>query len=245
MNCEWQQKIALYVDDELEPAAQQEFAAHLSRCPECPVAVAEQMALKKSVRIAANKFSAPPDLHAAIYRQLHPEPKAKLLWWKLAMPAACLVIIFALGFAFWPRHTSSQGSILASLVDDHVIALSSPNPVDVISESRHTVKPWFQGKLAFTFNPPETAGTNFTLIGGKLVYVNQTAGAQLLYQAGQHKISIFIFSAQTDVKNLHTRSNTTFTVDNWIEGGLQYYLVTDANKEEAGNLVTMFQNANR
>lgn len=244
MNCEWQQKIALYVDDELEPAAQQEFAAHLSRCPECPTALAEQMELKKSVRIAAKKFSAPPDLHAAIYRQLHPEPKAKLQWWKWAMPLACLVIMFALGLAFWPRH-AAQDPMLASLVDDHVIALSSPNPVDVISESRHTVKPWFQGKLAFTFNPPETAGTNFALIGGKLVYVNQTAGAQLLYQAGQHKISIFIFPAQTDAKDVHATPSTTFTVDNWIEGGLQYYLLTDANEEEAGNLVTMFQNANR
>jgi anti-sigma factor RsiW len=107
------------------------------------------------------------------------------------------------------------------------------------------VKPWFQGKLAYTFTPPETAGTHFTLIGGKLVYVNQTAGAQLLYQAGQHKISIYIFPAQAGVKNLHAKPNTTFTVDSWIEGGLQYYLVTDANREEAGNLATMFQNANR
>ena len=49
-----------------------------------------------------------------------------------------------------------------------MIALSSPNPVDVISDDRHTVKPWFQGKLPFTFNLPELAGSNFTLIGGTL-----------------------------------------------------------------------------
>jgi anti-sigma factor RsiW len=244
MNCEWQQKIALYLDDELAPAAQQEFAAHLSRCPECPVAVAEQMELKKSVRIAAKKFSAPPDLHAAIYRQLHPEPKAKLLWWKWAMPLACLVLMFALGLAFWPR-SAAKDPMVASLVDQHVIALSSPNPVDVVSESRHTVKPWFQGKLAYTFTPPETAGTQYTLIGGKLVYVDQTAGAQLLYQTGQHKISVFIFPAQTDIKNLHAKPGTTFTVDNWNQRGLEYFLITDASKEEAGHLITMFQDANR
>ena len=43
MSCQWRDKVALYVDDELDAPVQQQFAAHLSACTECPAAVREQM----------------------------------------------------------------------------------------------------------------------------------------------------------------------------------------------------------
>ena len=81
MNCNWREKVELFVDDELQPQDQQEVSSHLSGCAECTAAVAEQLALKKAVRVAANRYSAPPDLHAAVYRQLHPHARVSP-WWK-------------------------------------------------------------------------------------------------------------------------------------------------------------------
>ena len=49
MTCAWAERVRLFVDDELEPAAQQDVAAHLAGCVECTAAVAEQLALKKLV----------------------------------------------------------------------------------------------------------------------------------------------------------------------------------------------------
>jgi anti-sigma factor RsiW len=240
MSCEWREKVALFADDELQPATQEEVSAHLNGCAECTAAVAEQLALKKAVRVAANRYSAPPDLHAAVYRQLHPHARVSP-WWKWGMSAACLLLVVALGLALWPR---SRGTPLVSeLVDQHVIALSSPNPVDVVSEDRHTVKPWFQGRLPFTFNLPELAGSNYKLIGGKAVYIEQHPGAELLYTAGQHKISVFIFQERGTSRL--PAGTSTFTVRSWTENGLQFFLVTDASDAESGRLVTMFQEANR
>jgi anti-sigma factor RsiW len=157
------------------------------------------------------------------------------------MSLACLALFAALAFALWPK-TGRNDPLTAELVDQHVIALSSPHPVDVISEDRHTVKPWFQGKLPFTFNLPEVAGSNFKLIGGKAVYLQQTPGAELLYQAGQHKISVFVLQQRKTAK---TGGSASFTVKSWSENGLQFYLVTDATDAEAAGLVKMFQEANR
>jgi len=50
---------------------------------------------------------------------------------------------------------SGRKQEIAELLDVHIATLASTNPVDVVSSDRHTVKPWFQGKLPFTFNLPE------------------------------------------------------------------------------------------
>jgi anti-sigma factor RsiW len=123
--------------------------------------------------------------------------------------------------------------------------LASVNPYDVISEDRHTVKPWFQGKLPFTFNLPELAADSpFKLKGGKLVYAQRSPGAELVYQVRQHKISVFIFQAR-DVHGQASGSNLAFTVNGWQQGGLQYYIVTDAAREDAAQLRSLLEDANR
>jgi anti-sigma factor RsiW len=81
-------------------------------------------------------------------------------------------------------------------------------------------------------------------VGGKVAYVGQRPGAELLYTAGAHKISVFVFQAGGAGGRAVNR-DLSFLIDGWTQGGLQYYLVTDASKEESGKLVTMFQEANR
>ena len=135
---------------------------------------------------------------------------------------------------------------MAQLIDQHVTMLASGNPVDIVNSSHHVVKPWFQGKLPFTFNLPELAGTNFQLIGGKEVFVNQRPAAQLLYLTGQHRVSIFIFQApDAGTRSPRWNHDFSFTVSSWSADGREYYLITDGNQTEAGKLVTMFHDANR
>jgi anti-sigma factor RsiW len=231
----------LYVDDELDQAAQRDFSNHLSACLECTAAVSEQLQLKKALRVAGRSFTAPAELHAAVYRAVH-QSQSVSPWWKWVLAPLSVLLLGIVGFLLIPK---TQGNpMLAALVDTHITALASEHPVDVISDSRHTVKPWFQGKLPFTFNLPELAGTSFTLTGGKVVYAGQNPGAELLYTAGLHKVSVFVFAANTANEKLVATHERSFNVGQWTEGGLAYYLVTDASPDEAGKLVTMFQEAN-
>jgi anti-sigma factor RsiW len=242
MSCQWLEKVALYVDDELDPAARKEFSTHLSGCLECTAALSEQLQFKKALRVSGRSFTAPPELHAAVYRAVRPNQSVSP-WWKWVLAPLSVLLLGIVGFLLIPK---SQGNpMLAALVDTHITALASEHPVDVISDSRHTVKPWFQGKLPFTFNLPEVAGTSFTLLGGKVVYAGQNPGAELLYTAGPHKISVFIFAAPAAAEKLVSNRDRSFNVSQWREGGLAYYVVTDASPDEAGKLVTMLQEANR
>jgi anti-sigma factor RsiW len=241
--CEWRERIGLYVDGELEPGAEQSVASHLQSCADCSSAVLEQQALKKGVRVAGKRFTAPPDLYASIQRQMM--PKRHLGWWfqgsALAASAALLAVV---AFA-WLSRPSAPSATVAQLIDQHVTMLASTNPVDVISSDKHTVKPWYQGKLPFTFNPPELAKDSpFTLVGGRLTYAQHAPGAELVYQVRQHKMSVFIFQAR-DVQGEASAGNQAFVVNGWQQGGLQYYIVTDAAREDADRLRGLLQDANR
>jgi anti-sigma factor RsiW len=242
-NCEWREKIGLYVDGELEPRAEQAIAGHLQSCADCSSALLEQQALKKAVRMAGKRFTAPPELYASVHRQMS-SPKSARLWLKWSAIVASTVLLAVLSFG-WLSRPSASSATIAQLIDQHVTMLASSNPVDVISSDKHTVKPWFQGKLPFTFNPPELAKDSpFTLIGGKLVYAQSSPGAELVYQVRQHKISVFIFQAR-DVRGEPSTGNQTFVVNGWQQDGLQYYVVTDAAREDADQLRTLLQDANR
>jgi len=243
MNCEWRQKAVLFADDELGPAEQEEVSAHVSRCAECASTITGQMELKKAVRIAGHRFTAPAGLRASVLAGIPAAPHRRPLWQWIMVPAALLVLA-ALAFFLLPqRHNDS---LLAELVDQHITTLASQNPVDVISTDRHTVKPWFQGKLPFSFNLPELAGSQFVLLGGKMVYVEQRPAAELLYQIRKHHISIFIFQARNDEKPVVQPDHPlAFTVDAWKQSGLQFSLVTDVAPDDAHRLKSMFEDANK
>lgn len=243
MSCELLEKIALYADDELDLRAHDAVAAHLSGCTECSAALAAHLDMKKAVRVAGKQFNAPADLHAAIFRQVRPREGVSL-WWKWALAPLTLVLLAALGFMLWPK--AKENSTVAGLVDQHVSMLATGH-LDVLSEDRHTVKPWYQGKIPFTFNQPDLPKDSpFKLIGGNLVYAQQKPGAELVYQVGLHKISIFIFQAGDRAERQPVWSHDlSFAVSSWSAGGRQCYLVTDASQNEAGQLVTLFREANR
>jgi anti-sigma factor RsiW len=245
MSCQWQDKVALYVDDELDARAQQEFSAHLAECQACAAAVNAQTDFKKALRLAGKRFQAPPELHAAVYRSIHPD-KTVSPWWKWVTAPLYLLLIGVIGFLIYPRPVHDP--LVAEMVDQHItnLALASEHQVEVVSSDKHVVKPWYQGRLPFTFNLPDLPkGGQLQLIGGKVVYSGQQPGAELWYEAGPHKISVFVFQARPGASGSGLNRSFTFNVNHWVQGGLQYYVVTDASQEEAGKLVTLLQEVNR
>ncbi|HEX7285970.1 MAG TPA: zf-HC2 domain-containing protein [Candidatus Angelobacter sp.] len=243
MSCEWREKIGPYADDELAPAARQEFSAHLAECSECTAALAEQLALKKAVRTAASKFAAPPELHAAIYRQLHPE-KQSASWWRWTAMAAGLAAVVLAVFLVFPRSVEDK-TMVAGLVDQHLMTLASVNPVDVQSPDTHKIRPWFQNRVPFTFFLPNVEGSSFSLVGAKQVFVQQKPGAQIFYTAGGHKVSVFIFQASDNARSSPSwKRERSFNSCSWREGGLEFHMITDASQDEAYRLAEMFEQVN-
>ena len=217
------EKIDAYLDGELSPADLAVFEDHMRSCAACSSETLARWQLKRSIRAAARQFQPSPELRARIARQI--KPTRTLLFRPGQLTVLAALIVAAIAIPLYLRH-AAQRSAMAEFLDLHVATLASANPVDVISSDRHTVKPWFQGKLPFTFNIPDLTNSDFKLIGGKMIYFDDHPGAQLLFALRQHRFSVFIL--QNTAPALGGKNENGFRVEAWNRDGLTYTIISDA-----------------
>ena len=149
----------------------------------------------------------------------------------------------------WSHQNTLQADAFREVADLHTGDLASANPYDVVSSDRHTVKPWFQGHIPFAFNLPEFTGTEFTLLGGRLVYLHQQPAAQVVVGMRQHKISVLILQdspALATAFPLSTGADVrdSFNTETWSSHGLRFFVIGDAEKAEIQHLAQALQSAN-
>jgi anti-sigma factor RsiW len=144
------------------------------------------------------------------------------------------------------RSRSGQQQLVSELADMHVATLASSNPVDVVSTDRHTVKPWFAGKIPFTFNLPELQDSPFVLVGAKVSYLNQSPGAELIFRVRLHQISVFIFQERA-LGNTRTddavQTALSFNLRSWSHNGLRYFVIGDASPQDLDKLSELLKAA--
>jgi len=240
MSCErWSEWLDLYVDESCTPQEMAAIEEHLRTCNACAAEALGRLQMKRATRAAAARYAPAPDfkLSPEFFAQMGKSaPRQRKPFWQvgwaqgLVAGALAFVLILAVSVSAWTRHFAREQAV-AELLDLHVATLASANPVDVVSSDRHTVKPWFQGKLPFAFNLPDVQNSPFKLLGGKLVYLNHSPGAQLLFEIRKHQISVFILQDRSEAGVSATRQKG-FGVETWSEGGLRYTIVGDTGPAE-------------
>ncbi|MBA3913688.1 MAG: zf-HC2 domain-containing protein [Acidobacteriales bacterium] len=217
MACDqWSDKLDAYLDGELPPEEDRSFREHLPHCSACLSGSVERLQLKRSLQEAGARFTPGAALRARIEASVKPPRSLWVKWpWLSASLAAAASLLIA--GVLWTQQTRGDGNqhLVSELIDLHVATLASANPVDVISTDRHTVKPWFAGKLPFTFNLPELQGTPFTLVGGRLSFLNQSAGAELIFRCASTRSPLSCFSREpwqriATSRRMQAPSNFTF-----------------------------------
>jgi anti-sigma factor RsiW len=110
--------------------------------------------------------------------------------------------------------------------------------VEVASSDRHTVKPWFQGKIDFSPFVPDLAAQGFPLIGGRLEYIEGHRAAALVYRRRLHTVNVFVGQ---QLGGPSTADQAGFHVRHWRLGGLDYWAVTDASADDLQAFETDFR----
>jgi anti-sigma factor RsiW len=136
--------------------------------------------------------------------------------------------------------TRRESPVLPELVDIHVTMLAGANPVDVISTDRHTVKPWFEGRVPFAVPVPDLSSTPFRLIGGRVVYVHGNQAAYLLLGKSAHRISVFVFRRETAPQNLGPAPPAASALS-WADDGLLFVAIADVPSADLAELRNAFQ----
>ncbi|HUJ94364.1 MAG TPA: hypothetical protein VLW84_03790 [Terriglobales bacterium] len=192
------------------------------------------VAEEQQVRQAAGK----EPLHPSVFR----------IWLTSAVVIAVLLVAGLLA-ASLGRRDLLRDLALEELTDLHIATLASANPVDVASSDPHTVKPWFQGKIPFAVSLPELQSSEFTLVGGRVAYLHQAPGAELVYQIHKHYITVFVFPEDAVNDSLRSmsgrRKHGSFNFQTWDEGGLRYVEISDTSAEDINKLADMLKAAGR
>ena len=253
MVCEsWKEKLDTYLDGELPEVEMRTFDAHVHICPSCSADALTRVQMKRAIQVAGRRFTPSIDFRRRIEQSVTPKPHRSFsLGWMLAAAAVVIVVVGTLTSTYVGsrpgRDQASRDRVFSEIADLHVATLASSSPVDVISTDRHTVKPWFQGKIPFAFNLPELQNSEFTLLGGRMTYLDQTPGAQLIYDVRKHHISVFVFQERSLRAGLDENSlspkHLPFNMETWSQGGLRYFVIGDASAADIDSLARLFKAA--
>ncbi len=242
MECkESQSLMAAYVDDELDSSSAIRYAAHLAECPTCTDAYRLLLELHNAIKTNGIRYMAPGHLRHRIQTALpRTAPRRKKLrqlpwaWINLGIATAC-AFAFALTFSLYVAVPSEQERAVQEVIASHARSLMVNHLADVASTDQHTVKPWFSDKLDFSPTVYDFTQEGFTLIGGRLDYLNQRPVAALAYRHRKHVLNLFVWP---DKIHSNVPPQTTFRqgyqLIHWTQAGMRYWLISDMNAQDLG-----------
>jgi anti-sigma factor (TIGR02949 family) len=197
--------IELYLDGELDRTQASELEAHVDGCIGCQGVLNGLDEIRRALRDRTLRHAAPEVLRERIAAEarMHsptarrPRGRRPPAWMRYA--AACLLAFGAGGVSLqtWQQAhgTAARQQLARDLFASHWRALAATSPVDVVSSDRHTVKPWFAGRIAQSPTVRDFVAQGFPLVGGRLDYVGNERVAVLVYRHGKHLIDVFVLSA--------------------------------------------------
>jgi anti-sigma factor RsiW len=248
MVCEsWKAKLDTYLDGEVQEEEMRTFDAHVRSCPSCSADTLTRVQMKRAIQAAGRRYTPSAEFRKRMQQKIASKPRRSFgLGWTLAAAATVILVIGTLTSAYLGTK-SGRNQVFSEIADLHVATLASSSPVDVISTDRHTVKPWFQGKIPFAFNLPELQNSEFTLLGGRMTYLDQTPGAHLIYDVRKHHVSVFVFQERSLPARLDkdpvSPKQLTFNMETWSLGGLRYFVIGDASAADINTLAKLFKAA--
>ena len=236
--------LSAFIDGELSAEACQAAQSHLNGCHSCTLEVLSATQLKAAIAKAGHRFSPEPDalarLTASLHAQAQPKKTARIYSLRAAswtvLAAAVLLAASLLGW----RQIRQTNNLAAELLDQHLAVLANGALPQVISTDRHTVKPWFQGRLPFSFNLPDTSTLppDTALKGADLTYFHGQPAALLLFTVHKHQVSIFLIQRANGPTIISLpKTHAGFSMDSVTTHDLQILAVSDVNPADLDFLV--------
>lgn len=261
MNCkDAQTLLAAHSDGELGLPHATDLESHLEGCAACRGSLAGMTELRASLRSNAQYHAMPQGLEARLLAALPQSGTAALAAgpvtrvrarrnWAWPQIGAAFAMCFALAWSItlYVALPGPAERLQDELVAGHTRALMTGHAVDIVSSDRHTVKPWFNGKLDFSPAVFDLSAQGFVLAGGRLDYLGGRPVAALVYQHKAHPINVFVWPAagretgRDDAPRSATRLG--YNLLHWTRAGLNYWAVSDLNAGELAQFRDMLLQA--
>ena len=231
------------IDGELDAGHAREVEEHIAGCPACAAELAAYREMSKTIAAADLRYAAPPLLRKRIEAALPKEqmPNRRAVLRGFAMGSAVSAIAATGLVAIVLRNDDAQ-RIEFEIVSAHLRSLQAGHLTDVISTDQHTVKPWFNGKLDVAPPVVDLTSQGFTLIGGRLDYVDARPTGAIVYRRRAHVINLFVAqTASTQRRPARIDAIQGFNIRSWSDRGLNYWAVSDIAADELAEFGEKFE----
>jgi len=229
--------LTAYCDGELDPATEAEFERRLETDESLKARYSRLMALRQAVR-ALPLADVPPDLQARIQARLKAETEPsnanrpnnvtvlrRRSWSFQALAASAVLGAVISGSVMKTVYHFGQSDTVASeVVAGHIRGLLAPQPFDIASSDRHTVKPWFTARLPESPQVPDLAARGFVLLGGRVDVIGNNPVATIVYKHAAHTVSLTTLRAGQAVPD---QTIAGYNVRSWSDGNFTYVAVCD------------------
>jgi anti-sigma factor RsiW len=236
MNCD-EASVLMHalIDGELDAGHARELETHIATCASCAARLREVHELRRMMTPERLRYKAPVSLRTSIEGKL-PAPvvaasrRSVIKGFALGATASALA---ASGLLVMVMRTDDQKRILGEVVSAHLRSLQAQHLIDVQSSDQHTVKPWFNGRLDVAPPVADLTALGFTLLGGRLDYVDAKPVAAIVYRRRVHIINLFCAPAPGSARRAATMESLHgFNVRRWSDNGINLWAVSDINADE-------------
>jgi mycothiol system anti-sigma-R factor len=237
-----------YFDGELDATRAAEFELHLEGCRECTMALGAEESLRSSLQRSGLYENAPVALRKKIRAGLDSATASAVVngisAWRWLAVAATILLVASVSWFAWQRPTKGSASTtpftVAEIVDAHVRSLQPGHLTDITSTDQHTVKPWFDGKLAFVPPVKDYADEGFPLVGGRLDVLAGQNVAALVYSRRKHFINVFVMPTKEPDTPIHAPGlRQGYQWRHWRRQGMEYCAISDVSDSDLYELAQL------
>jgi anti-sigma factor RsiW len=237
------------IDGELDAGHAREVEAHAANCPRCAALMRDCREMSRALAAPALRHRAPASLRARIENALPSPPRVaapsrRSLLQGFAM-GSVLSGALAASLAVLVMRRDEEERVLGDVVSAHLRSLQGDRLIDVQSTDQHTVKPWFNGRLDLAPPVIDLTAQGFTLIGGRLDYIEGRPVASIVYKRRLHVINLFVGPTMGPEQRPAMEKLQGFNIWRWTRADLAFWAVSDINAEELQEFGDKFEAAVR
>jgi anti-sigma factor RsiW len=247
MNCsECRLALHAHLDDELEVVNARTVEEHLASCAACTAESAALRALGEKLKAQAERPEPPAGfeerLRASLRASLRdnavdgamdgaPPAVRPVRRLRLAMfvPLAAAALLLAWFAGFEAGRPGARGRAVDQLVALHVRSTNPSGAIEVASSDRHTVNPWFQGRVPFGVGARDFADQGFALVGGRVETLDGEPAAALVYRHGPHVVTVVVARTSGADAGPTTSQDAGYRIARWRAAGLERIVVSDVD----------------
>lgn len=238
-----------YLDNELDPTNALAVARQIEADPVLAAEAARTEALRGALRDRLPIEPPSTQLRARIHATIGPSRSASH-WgsqrptWRALAASIVMGMVLASGSTWLAVRPQSDKDAPTPAIDSHIRALMAPQPADVMSSERHTVKPWFNSRIPVSPRVVDLTPEGFPLIGGRVDVIDTTLTPTLVYGRRKHVISLLAVPDQRTASGTSvTQSIKGFNVVSWRQDKIAYWAISDLNAAELETFAQKFRAA--